>query len=59
MSRKRTARRRRGLHMMLIGAVLMLTKFIGLPQEFLFVGLIFVGLGLGDIFYDSRYKRRF
>lgn len=59
MARKRTERRKRGFHMLIIGGVLMLTKFFGLPLEFMFVGLIFVGLGLGDIFYDSRYKRRF
>jgi len=45
--------------MLVIGLGLMLTRTIGLDQVFFVCGLIFAALGCGDIFYDSRYKRRY
>ena len=55
----KNARRRRGVLLLVIGVILMLTKAIGLDDAFLLGGVIFAALGFGDIFYDSRYKRRF
>ena len=55
----RNERKRRGLLLVVIGIILMLTKIIGLDDAFFLGGIIFIALGCGDIFYDSRYKRRF
>lgn len=55
----KNARRRRGVLLLGIGIILMLTKVLGLDDAFLLGGVIFAALGFGDIFYDSRYKRRF
>ena len=55
----RNERKRRGLLLVAIGIVLMSTKLLRLDDAFFLGGIIFVALGCGDIFYDSRYKRRF
>ena len=52
-------RKRRGVLLVVIGIIMMMTKLIGLDQVFVAGGVIFVLLGCGDIFYDSRYRRRF
>ena len=52
-------RRKRGFLMLAVGAIMMLTYFAGLDMVFVAAGGIFAALGLGDIVYDGRYKRRF
>jgi len=52
-------RKRRGVLLVVIGLILMITKAVGLDDAFFLGGVIFAALGFGDIFYDSRYKRRF
>jgi len=53
-------RKKRGVLLLAIGIVLVLSHYVlRLDMAFLMGGLIFVGLGFGDIFYDGRYRRRF
>lgn len=52
-------RKRRGLLLLVIGLMLMATKALRLDDAFFLGGIVFVALGCGDIFYDSRYRRRF
>jgi hypothetical protein len=52
-------RKKRGLLLIAIGIVLILTHYLGLDMAFLMGGVVFVALGFGDIFYDKRYRRRF
>ena len=65
MNRKNTRggqlaeRRRRGWLMVIIGAILMLTRLAGLDAVFAWSGIMFAALGLGDIFFSKRYRRRF
>ena len=55
----RNERKRRGVLLVVIGIILMMTRALGLDDAFFLGGIVFVALGCGDIFYDSRYKRRF
>lgn len=55
----RNERKRRGFLLLGIGILMMMTKFMRLDDAFFLGGLVFVALGCGDLFYDSRYKRRF
>jgi len=53
-------RKKRGFLLVAIGLVLILSHYgLRLDVAFLMGGLVFVGLGFGDIFYDQRYRRRF
>jgi|GEM_PF-3505068 len=53
-------RKKRGFLLVAIGIVLVLSHYIlRLDMAFLIGGLVFVGLGFGDIFFDNRYRRRF
>ena len=53
-------RKKRGALLLVIGLMLMSAKgLLHLDSAFLLGGVVFVALGCGDIFYDSRYRRRF
>jgi hypothetical protein len=53
-------RKKRGFLLVAIGLLLILSHYsLGLDMAFLMGGLVFMGLGFGDIFYDQRYRRRF
>ena len=53
-------RKKRGVLLIAIGIILVLSHYtLRLDMAFLMGGLVFVGLGFGDIFYDGRYRRRF
>ena len=61
MQRKKpvTSRKKRGRILLIMGIVLMATRLFQMDQVFMMAGIIFIGLGCGDMFYDPRYKRKY
>ncbi len=57
MSIKRMSdRRKRGMVLVVIGICLVMTRLLGIEKIFLYAGIVFLVLGLSDMFYINKYK---
>lgn len=51
-------RRKRGMVLVVIGIMLILSRLLEIDKVFLYCGFVFVALGLSDMFYINKYKSR-